>query len=354
MSTENNENVNEELTAEQIAAQEAAEAAASEGGGEEAAKPYFAAFGYEDEDSFKSEFESLKELKSIKDQVEQNKWEYEERLGILMQVEEDPDPEIVTISTLKKQGIGINVATQVISADSESLEKDPLKALILAEAVTNPKIYNKLGREATEEAIREKYNLTSDGEYVPTAMMRRDALDAIEKIMSVKNGIGEAKNPYKIAAQERENKNKAFVERQGLAVNEVSTYVNSLKEVSYKFGDSEVSLQVSKEEVDSLLKSQSASVLGHLFDVSTKAGKEQLRDWATKQILAQKFQSGEVGQKIVESFGKEVKKEVIKEVHNGQPLRIDRSGKKSESGKELTAVQRDLIAQGKKPLSLGG
>ena len=353
MSTDNSEDLNENLTAEQIAEQEAA-AAASEVVVDDTPAPYFSQYGYEDEDSFKSEFESLKELKSTKEQIEQNKRDYEERLGVLMQVDEEPDVEIATLAALKKQGIGIGVATQVMSADSESLEKDPLKALILAEAVTNSKIYNKLGKEATEEAIREKYNLSSEGEYTPTAMMRRDALEAIEKILSVKDGIGETKNPYKIAAQERENKNKAFTERQGLAVNEVSTYANSLKEVSYKFGESEVSLKVSKEEIDSLLKSQSASVLGHLFDVSTKAGKEQLKDWAKNQILAHKFQSGEVGQKIVESFGKEIKKEVVKEVHNGQPVKIDRTGKKTEDGKELSAVQRDLISQGKKPLSLGG
>lgn len=318
----------------------------------EVQKQYFENFGYESEDAFKSDFEALRELKNKEQDILTKAQQIENDLAFLGSVEVDEDPEIETLKSLKKKGIPTNVATQIMTMDEAALSADPLKALLFAEAVTNPTTYAK-GKGKIEQAIREKYNLSSEGDYTPTALMEYDAIQAIEKINKIKSEVGETKNPIKFAREQQEQRTQAFGQRQQAAYGELESITKGLKEVTYKYGENEVPLQVSKEDIEAVLKSQAATVLGHFkeFDPSTKEGKAELQKWATNQILSHKFQTGQLGVEIAKSLQVATEKKVVQDAHNGQPV-LDRTGTKTKDGKELTAIQKQLIAEGKVPPSL--
>jgi hypothetical protein len=223
--------------------------------------------------------------------------------------------------------------------------EDPLKALILAEAVKNPNKFKQLGQQTIEEAIREKYNL-GEGEYYASALMKSDAIDAIEIINKTKKEVEDVKNPFTFAKELKSQNQKQIAERQTIAFNEAESYAKQLKEVPYKFGDTEVSLKVSNEEIESILKSQYAGYLGQAFDAATKEGKQAVREWLSNQILIHKVQSGDLGVQIAKSLSAQTEKKVVRDVYNGQPKTVNRVGKTTVDAKDLTPAQRDLLERG--------
>lgn len=309
--------------------------------------PWFVAYGYDNEDSFKSDFEQLRSYKSLADELNHKQREIEDGLALLQDAD---DPfggieEAKTIVAFGKKGINSSIANQIVSSNPDSLMEDPLKALVLAEAVKNPDKFKRLGQSTIEEAIREKYNL-GEGEYYATALLKSDAIDAIEMIEKTKKDVETVKNPYTFAKELKSQTERQIAERQSIALAEAESYAKQLKEVPYKFGDTEVSLQVSNEEVDSILKSQYAGYLGQAFDTTTKEGKQAVREWLTNQILIHKVQSGDLGVQIAKSLTAQTEKKVVREVYNGQPKTPNRVGKTSVDQKGLTAAQRDLMERG--------
>lgn len=342
---ENNElNNQEELVNEQVTNQE------TEQVNEEVApqdSPWFAAYGYENEDSFKSEYEQLRSYKGLAEELSQKQKEIEDGLALLQEAD---DPfggieEARTMVAFGKKGINSSIANQIVSANPDSLMEDPLKALVLAEALKNPDKFKRLGQSTIEEAIREKYNL-GEGEYYATALLKSDAIDAIEMIEKTKKDVETVKNPFTFAKELKSQTQKQIAERQTIALNEAESYGKQLKEVPYKFGDTEVSLQVSNEEVDSILKSQYAGYLGQAFDTTTKEGKQAVREWLTNQVLIHKVQSGDLGVQIAKSLSAQTEKKVVKEVYNGQAKTPNRVGKTSADTKGLSPAQRDLMERG--------
>jgi len=309
--------------------------------------PWFSAYGYDSEDSFKNEFEELRNYKGLAEQLNQKQKEVEEGLALLQEAD---DPfggveEARTMVAFGKKGINSTIANQIVSSTPDTLMEDPLKALVLAEAVKNPDKFKRLGQSTIEEAIREKYNL-GDGEYYATALLKSDAIDAIEIIENTKKDVETVKNPFTFAKELKSQTQKQIAERQTLALAEAETYFKQLKEVPYKFGDTEVSLKVSNEEVDSILKSQYAGYLGQAFDTTTKEGKQAVREWLTNQVLIHKVQSGDLGVQIAKSLTAQTEKKVVREVYNGQAKTPNRVGKTAVDQKGLTAAQRDLMERG--------
>jgi hypothetical protein len=342
---ENNElNNQEELVNEQVTDQ------VNEQANEEVApqdSPWFAAYGYESEDSFKNEFEQLRSYKNLSDELNHKQREIEEGLALLQDAD---DPfggieEAKTIVAFGKKGINSSIANQIVSSNPDTLMEDPLKALVLAEAVKNPDKFKRLGQSTIEEAIREKYNL-GEGEYYATALLKSDAIDAIEMIEKTKKDVETVKNPYTFAKELKSQNQKQIAERQTIALAEAESYAKQLKDVPYKFGDTEVSLKVSNEEVESILKSQYAGYLGQAFDTTTKEGKQAVREWLKNQILIHKVQSGDLGVQIAKSLTAQTEKKVVREVYNGQPKTPNRVGKTSADSKGLTPAQRDLMERG--------
>jgi hypothetical protein len=342
---ENNElNNQEEPVNEQVNAQPVEQV------NEEAApqdSPWFASYGYESEDSFKSEFEQLRSYKSLAEELTHKQKEIEDGLALLQEAD---DPfggieEARTMVAFGKKGINSSVANQIVSSNADSLMEDPLKALVLAEAVKNPDKFKRLGQSTIEEAIREKYNL-GDGEYYATALLKSDAIDAIEMIEKTKKDVESVKNPFTFAKELKSQTERQIAERQTIALAEAESYAKQLKDVPYKFGDSEVSLKVSNEEIDSILKSQYASYLGQAFDTTTKEGKQAVREWLSNQILIHKVQSGDLGVQIAKSLTAQTEKRVVKEVYNGQPKTPNRVGATSVDQKGLSPAQRDLMERG--------
>lgn len=309
--------------------------------------PWFSTYGYDSEDSFKSEFEQLRSYKSLAQELAEKQKDIEEGIALLQEAD---DPfggieEARTMVAFGKKGINSTIANQIVSSTPDSLMEDPLKALVLAEAVKNPDKFKRLGQSTIEEAIREKYNL-GEGEYYATALLKSDAIDAIEMIEKTKKDVETVKNPFTFAKELKSQTQKQIAERQTIALAEAETYAKQLKEVPYKFGDTEVSLKVSNEEVESILKSQYASYLGQAFDTTTKEGKQAVREWLSNQILIHKVQSGDLGVQIAKSLTAQTEKKVVREVYNGQPKTPNRVGKTSADQKGLSPAQRDLMERG--------
>jgi hypothetical protein len=309
--------------------------------------PWFAAYGYENEDSFKSEFEELKGYKERAAYIVSKEAEINEGLSLLQEAD-DPfggNEEARTLVSFGKKGINPSIANQIVSSNPDSLMEDPLKALVIAEAVKNPDKFKRLGQSTIEEAIREKYNL-GEGDYYATALLKSDAIDAIEIIEKTKKDVETVKNPFTFAKELKSQTQKQIAERQTIALAEAESYAKQLKDVPYKFGESEVSLKVSNEEIDSILKSQYAGYLGQAFDTTTKEGKQAVREWLTNQVLIHKVQSGDLGVQIAKSLMAQTEKKVVKEVYNGQAKTPNRVGKTSADTKGLSPAQRDLMERG--------
>ena len=310
--------------------------------------PWFATYGYENEEVFKTEFEELKSYKTRADEIQAKEREIQEGLSLLQEAD-DPFAGIEEAKTLVafgKKGIPSNLANQIVSATPESLMEDPLSTLILAEAIKNPTKFKQLGRDTIEEAIREKYNIGATGNYYPTALMKSDALDAVEIVQNTKKDVETVKNPFTFAKELKAQSEKTMADRQSLALSEAESYSKQLKELPYKFGDSEVSLQVSSEEIDEILKSPRAGFLGRAFDTTTKEGKQAVRDWLSYEVLVHKLQNGDLGVQIAKSLSAQVEKKVVKEVYNGQPKTVNRADKVNLDSKDLSPAQRDLLSRG--------
>lgn len=310
--------------------------------------PWFAAYGYENEEVFKTEFEELKSYKTRADEIQAKEREIQEGLNLLQDAD-DPFAGIEEAKTLVafgKKGIPSNLANQIVNATPESLMEDPLSTLILAEAIKNPTKFKQLGRDTIEEAIRERYNIGTTGSYYPTALMKSDALDAVEIVQNTKKDVETVKNPFTFAKELKAQSEKTLADRQSLALGEAESYSKQLKEVPYKFGDSEVSLQVSSEEIEEILKSPRAGFLGRAFDTTTKEGKQAVRDWLSYEVLVHKLQNGDLGVQIAKSLSAQVEKKVVKEVYNGQPKTVSRVDKVNLDSKDLSPAQKDLLSRG--------
>jgi hypothetical protein len=308
---------------------------------------WYGSFGFETEDDFRSQFEELKSYKERAEYIASKEAEINEGLSLLQEAD-DPfggNEEARTLVAFGKKGISPSIANQIVSSNPDSLMEDPLKALVIAEAVKNPDKFKRLGHSTIEEAIREKYNL-GEGDYYATALLKSDAIDAIEIIEKTKKDVETVKNPFTFAKELKSQTQKQIAERQTIALAEAESYAKQLKDVPYKFGESEVSLKVSNEEIDSILKSQYAGYLGQAFDTTTREGKQAVRNWLENQILIHKVQSGDLGVQIAKSLSASVEKKVVKEVYNGQPKTINRVDKTTVDAKNLTPAQQDLLARG--------
>jgi hypothetical protein len=308
---------------------------------------WYSAFGFESEDAFKQEFEQLKGYKTLASELDERAKDVEEGFAIL-QAAEDPyagNEEARMLVEFSKKGIPSSVANKLMKMDVDLVMSDPLSAIVAAEAIKNAEKFKKLGEEVIEEAVREKYGI-GPGDYDPTALMKSDALDAAELIVKLKKDVAESKNPFIFAKELKTQNEKTFAERQTLAFSEAENFSKQLKEVPYKFGENQVSLKVSSEETESILKSQYASYLGRAFDPTTQEGKKQIQDWVSNQILVHKVQTGELGIQIQEAIQSGALKAAVQTVYNGQPKMVNRVGKVITDAKNLTPAQKDLLARG--------
>lgn len=309
---------------------------------------YWATYGYENEEVFKSDFEQMRELKTKAEQLSVWENDYKEKLSILQEAE-DPfagNDEIKTLVSFAKKGINASLATEIVSMSPESVDADPIKALVLAEAIKNPDNYKRLGRAVIEEAIRETYGV-GEGEYTPTSRMKLDAANAAVSIENLKKSVEEVKNPYTFAKEVKNQSLEAYTKKQTSAMTELERFSSTLGEIAYEVSpEQKFSLKVSNEEVKAILDSGMAAGLGHFFDVSTKEGREAAHGWLKNQILIHKVQSGDFAKQIIDAVTTDVKKEAVKDVHNGGTVLPDRTGKTSPDGKKLTPAQQDLIARG--------
>lgn len=334
-----------QVQTDDAAAQTAEQTVTAEGQTQE--QPYYSQFGeFESEDAFKSWVDEAKTVVNSKGEIEKIKSEYENQLRFLGEAEVDIDPEIATLNEFKKKGITIDVATRVTSFDSEKATENPLDTLILAEAVANPTKFTKLGRQGIEEAIREKYNLPSEGEYTPTALMRSDAIDAIEKIQSVKNSVAETKNPIKFAKEELQKRSLAFEEGKKAASQLYESVVKEISEITDTHGDVKFTYKVSEADRQAAmnLKEQIASQFP-----ATKEGREQMTQYVNNYLRIQKYLNGEVYKEWESSLSADVKQQTVKQVLNGgQVTAPNRSGNpKSQNDMTKSPIYQAAVRDGK-------
>lgn len=320
---------------------------AAAGGGEQST-PYYTQFGeFDSEDSFKSWVDEAKTAVSSKNEIEKIKSEYENQLRFLGEAEVDLDPEISTLQEFKKKGITIDVATKVTAFDLEKANDNPLETLILAEAVSNPNKYTKLGRQGIEAAIREKYGLSDDGEYTPTALMKSDAIDAVEKIQTVKNSVAETKNPLKFAKEELQKRSLAFEEGKKASSQLYESVVKEISEITDAHGDQKFTYKVSEAERELAmnLKDQIAAQFP-----ATKEGREQMSQYVNNYLRIQKYLNGEVYKEWQNSLAADIKQQAVKEVLNGgQAAAPNRSGNNKSVDNEKSPIYQAAVRDGKIP-----
>jgi hypothetical protein len=309
-------------------------------------QPYYSQFGeFSSEDEFKSWVEDAKNVVNSKSEIEKVKSEYENQLRFLGESEVDIDPEIATLNEFKKKGISIDIATKVTSFDTEKANENPLATLILAEAVSNPNKFNKLGHAGIEAAIREKYGLSEDGEYTPTALMKSDAIDAIEKIQSVKNSIAETKNPIKFAKEELQKRSLVFEEGKKASSQLYESVVKEISEITDTHGDVKFTYKVSEEERQAAmnLKEQIASQFP-----ATKEGREQMAQYVNNYLRIQKYLNGEVYKEWQNSLAADVKQQTVKQVLNGGKVTTpNRSGNPKSTDEKSSPIYQAAVRDGK-------
>lgn len=307
----------------------------------------WAQWGFEDEDTFKSEFETLREIKTKADEISQKEAYVKEHLDILGEAE---DPfggveEVKQILAYAKKGLPTNVAMELISTGDDAIAQNPLKALVLAQAIKNPENYKTLGRETIEQAIKETYGIDDD-DYTPSARMKLDAANAIAEIKNLKQSVGDVKNPFTFAKEVKTQKLEQYTTRQTAAVAELERFGETLTNLPYKAADQEFSLKVSSEEVKQILGSGMAQGLGHFFDVTTKDGRQAAQEWLKTQVLIHKVQSGDFAKQIIDSVKANIEAKVVKEKSNGGVVIPDRTGKANEGKAKFSAAAQDLAARG--------
>lgn len=307
----------------------------------------WAQWGFEDENTFKSEFENLREIKSKADEIEQSRVRVKEELDLLGEAE---DPfggidEVKQIVAYAKKGIPTKIAMELINAGDDTIAQNPLNALVLAQAIKNPENYKSLGRETIEQAIKETYGIDDD-DYTPSARMRLDAANAIAEIKNLKQNVGDVKNPYTFAKEVKSQKQEQYTQRQTAAITELERFGETLKELPYEAADQKFSLKVSNEEVKQILGHGMTSGLGHFFDVNTKDGKQAAQEWLKTQVLIHKVQNGDFAKQIIDSVKANIEREVIKEKSNGGTVIPDRTGKANEGKAKVSAAAQDLAARG--------
>jgi hypothetical protein len=309
-------------------------------------QPYYSQFGeFSSEDEFKSWVDEAKTVVNSKSEIERVKSEYENQLRFLGEAEVDIDPEISTLNEFKKKGISIDIATRVTSFDAEKSNDNPLATLILAEAVSNPNKFNKLGHAGIEAAIREKYGLSEDGEYTPTALMKSDSIDAIEKIQSVKNSIAEIKNPIKFAKEELQKRSLTFEEGKKASLQLFESVVKEISEITDTHGEVKFTYKVSEEErqIAMNLKEQIASQFP-----ATKEGREQMSQYVNNYLRIQKYLSGEVYKEWQNSLAADVRQQAVKEVLNGgRVVTPNRSGNPKSTNEKDSPIYRQAVRDGK-------
>lgn len=308
----------------------------------------WAQFGFEDENTFKSEFESLREIKSKADEIEQSRVRVKEELDLLGEAE---DPfggidEVKQIVAYAKKGIPTKIAMELISASDDTISQNPLNALVLAQAIKNPENYKSLGRETIEQAIKETYGIDGYDDYTPSARMKLDAANAIAEIKNLKQSVGDVKNPYTFAKEVKGQKQEQYTQRQTAAITELERFGETLKELPYEAADQKFSLKVSNEEVKQILGHGMASGLGHFFDVNTKDGKQAAQEWLKTQVLIHKVQNGDFAKQIIDSVKANIERDVIKEKSNGGTVIPNRTGKANEGKGKISAAAQDLAARG--------
>lgn len=301
--------------------------------------PWFKTHGWENEDQAKQEIESLRGLK-----------EKEQRINSWMDEAENPiAEELKTINAFVKQtGIkDLATVSQVMTVTSDSAVKDPISVIALQMRVQNPSKFEALGgAEGVAEALREKYNLPSEGEYTPTKLLIGEAIDALSEIEKIKNNVKIEDNVFTFAEQKKLESQQTLEKRSNQTVGELEKFTKSLSKVEYKYGEKSLPLTVSKDEISQLLETSKS--IAHLIDTSTKEGAEGLKQWAQDQLLLKKLKSGEVGLEIEKSVRAESAKAATQEVHNGQVKTVDRGGATTTGEKKLSPIAQSVQDRGLK------
>lgn len=304
---------------------------------------WYATYGYENEDQFRTELEELKGYKTKSDEIEQ-------RLTILREAEKPHANE--TVATLdafvRKTGIeDISVIAKIMTASEETLGSQPMEALKLAMRINSPSKYEKMEKMegGVEAMFRERYNLDMEGEYTPPRQMIADALDAIESIQKIKSDVKVTENPYTFAHKQREEARATFEAGQKVAAEALEKTVSGLTEVTDKQGDQVFTLKVTKEEIQQILKEKD-QIATYFHDANTPDGQAKLQKFVHDKLLIQKYLNGEVRKEWENKRAADVEQAATREVLNGQAIEPDRSSNTSSQG-EMSPIMKQAIADGK-------
>jgi len=264
---------------------------------------------------------------------------------------ENPIPEQFrqVIAFAKQAGVNdLDAIRGAMSVTAESAKTDPISVIALQMQIQNPSKFEALGgKTGVEEALREKYNLPSEGEYTPTKLLIGEAIDSLGEIEKIKNNVKVDENPFTFAEASKKAELEQADARRVQSVGELEKFTAKLEKVEYKYGEKSLPLTVTKDEVTRVL--ETFKPVAHMTTTTSQEEVQRLREWATDQILLKKLKSGEIGTEIEKSVRAESKKEAVKEVHNGQAKVIDHAGATTQTSTEISPIRAAAIRDGLLP-----
>lgn len=308
---------------------------------------WFKNYEWESEDVAKQEIETLRSYRGKDQELTTREQEIQGKLELAKEME-NPVPEALReiVAFAKQTGVTDVAAIKgAMSVTVENAKTDPISVIALQMQIQNPEKYEGLGGKAgVEEAIREKYNLPYDGEYTPSKLLVSEAIDAYKEIEKITKNVKVDENPFTFAQAQKQEGIKQAEERRVQSVGELEKFTTKLEKVEYKYGEKSLPLSVSKDEVTRVM--ETFKPVAHMTTATSKEDVERLRGWATDQILLSKLKSGEIGLEIEKSLRAESKKEAVKEVHNGQPKTVDRTGKTTTVEGKISPIRAAAIRDG--------
>lgn len=301
---------------------------------------HFKALEVENDEQFNERINHYKEVEKNWNEVQTKKSEIDSTFEILKTVEKEPNPEILALESLLEKGISRRTANEILDTTEDEFKANPLKTLMLAEAVKDPKFFA-ANKDDIEKSIREQYNLPEEGEYEPTAGMKLAALKAVEDINKIKSEVGEAKNPFTLAKTKFAEQASSFESGKKAAATELQAIVAGLTEVTDKQGDAVFTFKVSKEDramLESEIEGLSAAFIG--------SDKEAINKYVVERVRIQKYLSGEAFKEWENTRAADIEQQVTKRLLEGKPVTINRSTEDAKAG-EMSPIMKAAIAAGK-------
>jgi len=309
----------------------------------------FSKFGVASEDELKSKLERLNSLETDYNTLKQE-------ASVLEHVKNPYANETVMQinNFIAKTGINdFNLAQQVLTTTKEDLAKDPLKALVLNEAISDPELA-KIGLDKLRTYVANKHgvDLNEYGQegYELNVSLQVDGIKALNNIEKKKEEFVGNDNFFLNLQNQAQEQQRLTSERNTQWEQQLPSVRSSVKAVTMEVdtniegvGKIPISLAVSEQEVSSALENlKSVGVLG-------MANPDEKGVQAVRSAIESSLRSSKIDAFVVEGIkaaeGK-IRERIIAEKHNLAPI-TDRPAPQKAADKVVSPAEEFLNSIGR-------